>query len=137
MPILGALGNGGASLFGIGKGVRSKLINTAAIDYLIVAGGGGGGQAAPNAGAGGGGGAGGFRTAVGYAITPGATLTIAVGGGGAGQTIGSNSGFYIGATSLWSTGGGRGGSDEVPVFAGGAGGSGGGVRLLTEWITSL
>ena len=108
MPIIGALGNGGASMFGIGLKSRG-IPKTQTIDYLIVAGGGG-------ADAGGGGG-GGFRTGTGYPIsivqyniTIGAGGSGGYGNGGASQTSGSNSGFWNVSTSLWSTGGGYGGT---------------------------
>jgi hypothetical protein len=105
--------------------------NVTQIDYLVVAGGGSGGGG--DAG-GGGGGAGGYRTGTGYAVTPGTTFSIAVGGGGAGPgspspNSGSNSGFANATTSLWSAGGGYGGKGIWPATGnGGDGGSGGGSR---------
>ena len=51
------------------------------IEYLVVGGGAGG------ACLGGGGGAGGFRTGSGFAVTPGTTYTVTVGGGGAAGLI--------------------------------------------------
>jgi hypothetical protein len=106
-------------------------IGVTAIDYLVVAGGGSGGGG--DAG-GGGGGAGGYRAGTGYAVTPGTTFSIAVGGGGAGPGTpspnnGSNSGFTNATTSLWSAGGGFGGKGIWPATGpGGDGGSGGGSR---------
>jgi hypothetical protein len=98
-------------------------------DYLVVAGGGGGGGALGGGYlGGGGGGAGGYLTSIGgSALSLSATgYTVTVGAGGAGGTgnrgtQGSNSVF----SSITSTGGGYGGSqDATPI--GGNGGSGGG-----------
>jgi len=112
----------------------------AKVDYLVVAGGGGGGS-----GHGGGGGAGGFRESDGksggcYTASPlkdacGAltvsaqTYPITVGGGGSGNTSGSNSVF----STITSAGGGRGGRETVPnaTYIGADGGSGGGG--ITQW----
>ncbi len=98
-------------------------------DYLVVAGGGGAGGALGGGYlGGGGGGAGGYRTSIGgSALSLSATgYTVTVGAGGAGGTgnrgsQGSDSVF----SSITSTGGGYGGSqDATPI--GGNGGSGGG-----------
>jgi hypothetical protein len=86
------------------------------INYLIVAGGGGGGSAGA---AGGGGGGGGFKASS-LSVTPGATYTMVVGGGGAIATTGTNS--SITGVDI-ADGGGRGGTAPGN---GGAGGSGGG-----------
>lgn len=111
----------GSSTFIVPTGVT-------AIDYLIVAGGGGGGK---SIGAGGGGG--GLLTAIGYAVTPGATLAVSVGGGGAGATtttaVGVNGvNSTLGAiTPAIGGGGGTGQSVGFPSGPGGTlGGSGGG-----------
>ena len=102
------------------------------VDYLVVAGGGGGGASA-----GGGGGAGGMRfssatycgpCAAGSALTVSAsTYPVTVGSGGIGafpsdSTSGSNSVF----STITSTGGGRGGSNQFPGTNGSNGGSAGG-----------
>lgn len=101
------------------------------VDYLVVAGGGGGGSGASS---GGGGGAGGYRTSIGGSTlsVSAASYTVTVGAGGSGGTSstgagtqGSNSTF----SSITSTGGGYGSSQQAPgsVTNGGAGGSGGGA----------
>ena len=115
------------STFTVPAGVSS-------IDYMVV--GGGGGTHASDTG-GGGGGAGGYRAGIGYSVSPGATFTVVIGGGGAGTGApttaiinnGSNSGIYNASTSIWSTGGGGGGYGAFPAtINGGSGGSGGGSR---------
>jgi hypothetical protein len=95
------------------------------VEYLVVGGGGGGGSY------GGGGGAGGFRTAAGYAVTPGNTYTVTVGAGGVGGTSnnrGTNGGdsVFSGITSLGGGGGGSSGTNN-----GRNGGSGGGGERST------
>lgn len=102
--------------------------NVYSIDALIIAGGGGGGGGA----SGGGGGAGGVREVTGIPVTPGQTLTITVGAGGAGTTgtgnSGGNSAILNGATTLASAvGGGGGGPESSSGLAGGSGGGAGGV----------
>lgn len=82
-----------------------------AVEYLVVAGGGGGAIA--------GGGAGGMRTGT-LAVTPGSSLTVTVGAGGAARANGSNSVFG----SITSIGGGA-GSDSGTGNTGGSGGGGG------------
>ena len=88
------------------------------IEYLVVAGGGGGGSAF-----GGGGGAGGYRTATGFALTPGTSYTITIGNGGPGSTGNGTKGSNSVFSTITSEGGGYGGGGA----AGGAGGSGGGA----------
>jgi hypothetical protein len=108
------------------------------IEFLTVAGGGGGGTWDASTFFGGGGGAGGYRNSVsgeqtgggGTAENPaiikkGEIYTITVGGGGATQTIGTNSSILGYSLSLVSTGGGHGGGT---IGAAGAGGSGGGGK---------
>jgi hypothetical protein len=114
------------------------------VDYLVVAGGGGAGNWA-----GGGGGAGGYReskcacvsgcwttsplaTPVSLPVSS-TTYPITIGAGGAGQPAGSNwptqacNGSNSVFSTITSTGGGYGGSnDRPPNMSGGAGGSGGG-----------
>jgi len=95
-----------------------------AVDYFIVAGGGGGSA--------GGGGAGGVRQGTSLSVTPGGTLNIVIGAGGAlGSSNGSNSGIYSSYPfpALWGTGGGRGGvngPNNTGTNIGYSGGSGGG-----------
>ena len=139
MPILGSIGNGSASLFGIGRSFGRKLTPTAVVDYLIIAGGGAGG---PNSG--GGGGAGGYLAGSGLAVVFGQSYTISVGSGGTGVsgtrvlgTSGSNSGIFrtsTGGSATWATGGGYGSysgdQNDSPArngVAAGSGGSGGGA----------
>jgi hypothetical protein len=97
---------------------------------LCVGGGGGGGYQV-----GGGGGAGGVVFNSNYTVTPGTTLTITVGNGGAGATNSAVSGFNGqnsvvsgGATTITAIGGGGGGSHNSNNNAqvGGSGGGGGG-----------
>ena len=135
MPILGALGNGGAFLFGIGRIFGRGLVPITTIDYLIVGGGGGGGTGTPTF-VGGGGGAGGLRQTTSYSVTPNETYFIAVGSGGATGANGSNSGIFNASISIWSTGGGLGASSpgSTPGTARGmSGGSGGGGGASGSW----
>jgi len=102
------------------------------IDYLLVAGGGAGGQGGSG---GGGGGAGGLLTAT-RSVSPGDTLNITVGSGGAAWSnaysttgnAGGNSTIVHGATTLTAYGGGFGSSAGPSPYnsPGGNGGSGGG-----------
>jgi hypothetical protein len=85
--------------------------NVSLIDVLVVAGGGGGGLDV-----GGGGGAGGLIYKENYAVTPGASVTVTIGAGGAQSNNGGNSVFG----ALTAIGGGYGGN-----YAGGNGNSGG------------
>ena len=117
------------------------------VRVLVVAGGGGGG----NFHTAGGGGAGGVIHEVGFAVSPGATISVTVGKGGAGGpsggAIADNSGSN-GANSVFDTltaigggGGGGGGSNSQIGVAGKAGGSGGGggrcwVTCNTSLVTS-
>jgi hypothetical protein len=109
------------------SGTTAISNTTPRITYLIIGGGGGGGGNA-----GGGGGGGGFRIGTldvtgseSYTVAVGAGGTRAPGGNGLG-TNGGNSGIWNVSTSIWSTGGGRGGSRDVSPSAGATGGSGGG-----------
>ena len=98
------------------------------VRVLVVAGGGGGGYHS----AGGGGGAGGMQEDLGYVVTPGQQIAVAVGAGGAGGTgnddttaakNGDNSTFGL----IVSSGGGFGSDYRLPRCQGaGSGGSGGG-----------
>jgi hypothetical protein len=85
------------------------------VDVLVVAGGGGGGYDV-----GGGGGAGGLIYKENHVVTPGASVTVTVGAGGAMTNNGGNSVFG----SLTAIGGGYGGN--YPNGIGASGGSGGG-----------
>jgi hypothetical protein len=88
------------------------------VDYLIVAGGGGG--------ASGGGGGGGVRQGTNFSVTPGDTISVSVGSGGAADSSnGSNSGFFSSTSpypATWSSGGGRGGRNASGASAGRSGG---------------
>ena len=86
---------------------------------MIIAGGGaGGGNSGTDTGAGGG--AGGYRTSPALSVTPGMSMTVVVGAGGANNSApgnglgsnGSNSGLYGTSpfSAVWSTGGGAGGT---------------------------
>jgi hypothetical protein len=141
------------SFTGDGCFVVSSLGNPAGggsnVDYLVVAGGGGGGGFA-----GGGGGAGGYRTtfpspgcnAGSFPITA-TTFPITVGSGGAGSGTGPDINSQLNQTSgnpsvfstITSTGGGYGGTNDSPPsppFSGGKGavpgGSGGGGSRLSN-----
>ena len=100
------------------------------VNYLVVGGGGSGGSSVNTTvyGGAGGGGAGGFRTGT-LSVTPGASLTVTVGAGGASATAGSgaaingNYGNDSIFSTITSTGGGLG---AVYGSGGAAGGSGGG-----------
>jgi hypothetical protein len=97
------------------------------VDYLVVAGGGGGGGNIS-----GGGGAGGFRTNVGgspFSVTT-TPISVTVGAGGSKGTGGNadaTSGVDSVFSTITSTGGGRGASENAgaPVATGGSGGGGG------------
>jgi hypothetical protein len=95
------------------------------VEYLVVAGGGGGGGWM-----GGGGGAGGYRTATGFAVTTGSSITVTVGAGGTGAPAGADAAYTNGNDSVFgtitSTGGGRGGNFTGAGLSGQNGGSGGG-----------
>jgi hypothetical protein len=107
------------------SGTFSVPSGVSAVNVLVVAGGGGGGSK------GGGGGAGGLLYRPGFTVTPGGTVTVTVGDGGAGSpglpvqkgTSGQDSVFG----TLTAQGGGGGGSDASPYNANN-GGSGGGAR---------
>lgn len=94
------------------------------IDNILIVGGGGGGGFD----IGGGGGAGGLVDLTAISVTPGSTVTIIVGAGGAGATgytqTSANSGTASSFASHTALGGGYGGSGS---FNGAAGGSGGGA----------
>jgi hypothetical protein len=105
--------------------ISSFLNAPPSVEYLVVAGGGGGGRYYS-----GGAGAGGYRTASGFSVTAGVSITVTVGAGGAAQTSGSGNGTS-GSDSVFSTitsvGGGYGGGTSSGAVAGGGGGSGGGA----------
>ena len=108
------------------------IVQSASVEYLVVAGGGGGGTGTDLAGYGrGGGGAGGYRTnfgGVAITLNGGATYTATVGTGGGGSTNGLNSSLAGAAiTTITSTGGGSGTNR-----AGNDGGSGGGGTESTD-----
>ncbi len=99
-------------------------IPTYDVEYLVVAG--GGGSSCYFSGAGG---AGGYRTATGFALTPGTDYTVTVGAGGTGglgTNVGGNGENSVFST-ITSTGGGRGGVHAS--YSGASGGSGGGAAL--------
>ena len=94
-----------------------------AVDVLVVAGGGGGGREA-----GGGGGAGGLIFRPGFTVTPGATITVTVGNGGAGIGSGDPASNSPGQDSVFGTltaKGGGGGVDGGGSGQDGGSGSGG------------
>lgn len=111
--------------------------STPTVEYLVVAGGGAGGIGSNSGVNGGGGGAGGYRTATGFAVSSGVSLTVTVGAGGATTNIssvaanGSNSVF----STITSLGGGGGGAIGAGAnnngYAGGSGGGGGGASGAT------
>ena len=93
---------------------------TPSVEYLVVAGGGAGPSNSGSSYPFGGGGAGGFLQASGYLVTPGSSITVTVGAGGATFSNGTNSEFG----SIITIGGGYG--NGWPGL-GGAGGSSGGT----------
>ena len=100
-----------------------------AVEYLVVAGG-GSGAVAYNLGCGGGG-AGGYVTNTGYAVNPNSQITVTVGAGGTGVSVGGNNGINSsisgsGLTTITAIGGGTGGF-YGPYTNATAGGSGGGA----------
>lgn len=97
--------------------------------HLIGGGGGGAGGRASgnNRAAGGGGGGGGYTNLTNYTLTPGASVSFAVGAGGSGGAAGSN-GFNGDVTSFdgfTANGGGAGSATTTPTSTGGTGGGGG------------
>jgi len=131
------------------SGLQSDALRPIDADFLVIAGGGGGAYFY-----GGGGGAGGYRNSystessggggsseTSLALTPGATYTVVIGGGGAGTpgtpstanngTSGSDSSLSgSGITTITSIGGGGGGggdSTSADGLDGGSGGGGGGT----------
>jgi len=113
------------------SGTFSVPSGTSSVDVLVVAGGGGGGYE------GGGGGAGGLIYRPGFPVTPGGTVTVTVGDGGAGSAGPAGQGDYgdNGQDSVFGTltakGGGFGGTKNNPNTTvgrhGNSGGSGGGT----------
>jgi prepilin-type N-terminal cleavage/methylation domain-containing protein len=98
------------------------------VQYLVVGGGGSGGSGSSP---GGGGGAGGFLTATGFTVSPGASITVTVGSGGAAvprdtYRPGNNGGNSVFGT-ITAVGGGGGGTCGASRGNGSAGGSGGGA----------
>lgn len=91
---------------------------TPTVEYLVIGGASGGFW--------GGGAAGGFRTATGYAVTPGAALPVTVGAGSPADSNGSNSVF----DSITSLGGGLGRNGSGNGGDGGSGGGGGSANGL-------
>ena len=110
--------NVGSTTFNVPTGVTSVWV-------LVVAGGGGGGGIVSYAG--GGGGAGGFVEVPSYPVTPGGSVSLSVGNGGAvGTPTGSNGGNST-FGSLIAVGGGGGGTTNSPGYLGAPGGAGGGA----------
>jgi hypothetical protein len=125
-PVVTSFTSVGATSFSVPSGLDT-------VSVLVVAGGGGGGPGFPGYAAGGGGGAGGVIIHTTYPVSPGGSVPLNVGGGGAGNTgggpspgrgsSGSNSAF--GAMTAF--GGGGGGTYPIgSVGSGTPGGSGGG-----------
>jgi hypothetical protein len=118
----------------ISMGVFRGTVKVYSANFLIVAGGASGGKSAnnPNGEGAGGGGAGGYRTST-QNLTPGNTITVTVGGGGARETnsntignVGSASSISSPAiTNISSTAGGYGGTFNTGGGSGGSGGGGG------------
>jgi hypothetical protein len=114
------------------SGTFSVPSGTTAVDVLVIAGGGGGGCAAPGGGArrAGGGGGGGLVFVPGFPVTPGGTVSVTVGCGGAGATGKGGQNGTPGQDSTFGTliakGGGGAGGAYGCVENGEPGGSGGG-----------
>lgn len=114
---------------GSGTTTFTVPVRTTSVTYLVVAGGGSGGAGGSNGG-GGSGGAGGMRTGT-LAVTPGASLQVVVGAGGATNANtkgikGENSVFGT-ITSIGGGYGGWGSAMGTTDYHGGPGGSGGGA----------
>jgi hypothetical protein len=91
------------------------------VSVLVVGGGGGGGGPGSGEASGrGGGGGGGVQYNASYSVTPGASISVTVGSGGANDAIGGNSVFG----SITSYGGGRGATTGTAAGNGGSGGGG-------------
>ena len=119
------------------SGTFSVPSGVTAVDVLVVAGGGaGGGPLNPGFNGGGGGGAGGLIYRPGFTVTPGGTVTVTVGSGGARTTPSAHA--TNGQDSVFGTltakgGGGGGGNDNAgppgtAALSGNPGGSGGGHK---------
>ena len=104
------------------SGTFSVPSGLSSVDVLVVAGGAGGAKS--NGNGGGGGGAGGLIYRPGFAVTPGGTISVTVGDGGAATTDGSPQGSDSVFGTLTAKGGGAGGQHGQ---AGNSGGSGGGA----------
>ena len=114
----------GSSTFNVPSGISS-------VEVLVVAGGGSGGGANGQTGSdgGGGGGAGGLVYASAYPVTPGGSVSVTVGAGGAspngyGNTQGQNGADSV-FGSLTANGGGAGARNSQTANNGGSGGAGG------------
>ena len=126
------------------SGTFSVPSGVTAVDVLVVAGGGGGGTGKSGSGhGGGGGGAGGLIYRPGFAVTPGGTVSVTVGGGGPGRSpsgpysyTSSNNGQDSVFGTLTAKGGGTGGSRATGQpggeHGGHPGGSGGGGSSPTN-----
>jgi hypothetical protein len=125
MDILDFLSDANKWYGSIKQGYTAPLSAPSSVEYLVVAGGGGGGGYL-----GGGGGAGGFRTATGFSVSSGTSITVTVGAGGNGGTqqagsTNSTSGGNSVFSTITSTGGGRGANGYgLPGANGGSGGGG-------------
>lgn len=123
-PVYQSFTTTGTTNFSVPTGVS-------AVDVLVVAGGGSGGGSNGQDGTdgGGGGGAGGLVYATSYPVTPGGTVSVTVGAGGAGpngygDTQGQNGGNSV-FGSLTANGGGAGARNAQTANNGGSGGAGG------------
>ena len=104
------------------SGTFSVPSGISSVNVLVVAGGGGAGSVHS-----GGGGAGGLVYRPGFTVTPGGTVTVTVGDGGASST--SATGHTNGQNSVFGTltakGGGKSGTNQTPGSNGGSGGGSG------------
>ena len=105
------------------SGTFSVPSGLSSVDVLVVAGGAGGAKSDGNGG--GGGGAGGLIFRPGFTVTPGGTISVTVGDGGAATTNGTPSGSDSVFGTLTAKGGGAGGKHNNPGSPGGSGGGAG------------
>jgi mucin-19 len=140
-PVITSFFSTGPATFSVPTGITS-------VKVLAVAGGAGGGNAFPGDAAGGGGGAGGVVVHNTYPVSPGGSVSLSVGAGGAGGTIdtpGAPNPVAMGQPgtpttfgAITANGGGGGGhfpdidADQGQGIPGGSGGGAGGAGLTTK-----
>jgi hypothetical protein len=124
------------------SGTFSVPSGITSVDVMVIGGGGGGGYAENGSHTGGGGGAGGLVFMPGYPVTPGGTVSVTVGCGGAGgpgnpgpypNTVSNGQDSVFGTlTAKGGGGGGAHGANSGGPQAAGQGGSGGGGNSISS-----